>query len=73
MAKHEVKFSVPSRPLAYKDIEFSVKSNGAKFGELKISQGGAFWVPRDHSQGFHLNWKRLASLLEEHGTKRKMN
>ena len=70
MAKHEVKFSVPARPLAYKDIEFEVKKDGAKFGELRVSQGGVLWVPRDHTYGYHINWNLLAEIAEERGTKK---
>lgn len=69
MAKHDVTFSVPARPIAYKDIEFEVKSDGRKLGELRVSQGGVLWVPRDHTYGHHLSWKALAELMEQHGQK----
>ncbi len=69
MPKHEVKFAVPPRPLAYKDIEFDVRKDGAKFGELRVSQGGVLWVPRDFTYGFRLTWSQLATFAETKGKK----
>lgn len=71
MAQHEVKFSVPKRPLAHKDIEFEITADGEKFGELRVSKGCILWVPRDHELGYRLNWKKLAELAEKHGLKEK--
>jgi hypothetical protein len=71
MAQHEVKFNVPKRPLAHKDIEFEIDQNGRKFGELRVSKGGVLWVPRNDQLGFKLPWRKLAQLAEEFGTKER--
>ena len=71
MAQHEVKFNVPKRPLAHKDIEFEVTANGVKIGELRVSKGGILWVSRNDQLGRKLGWRRLAELAEEFGTKER--
>jgi hypothetical protein len=72
MAQHKVKFAVPKRPLAYKDIEFEVSRNGKKFGELRISQGNVVWLPADKSYGHWMDWHKLDELAREYGRRRKV-
>jgi hypothetical protein len=71
MAKHDVKFNVPKRPLANKDIEFEVIANRAKFGELRVSKGGLLWVPRNDQLGYKLSWRKFAELAESVGKKER--
>ncbi len=54
MAKNQVNFNVPDRPLAHADIIFSVRQDEEKFGELRISKGGLVWYPRNKVKGFML-------------------
>ncbi len=67
MAQHEVKFTVPERPLGRADVEFSVKRDGEAIGRLKISNGSIVWVPKNKKYGFKLGWVRFDELMEEHG------
>lgn len=60
MASHEVKFTVPGRPLGKADVVFPVKKGSNKFGTLKASKGGIEWVPADHTYGHPLSWNELA-------------
>ena len=72
MPAHEVKFTVPKRPLAHKDIQFEVLRDGQKFGELRISQGNVVWIPAHGSYGHALSWQKIDELSREFGTRRKV-
>ena len=69
---HDVKFSVPERPLANKDIAFDVRTNGKATGSLKVSKGGVVWRPRDAKYGYKLSWGKLAELAEQHGREKSL-
>ena len=56
MAKHKVSFNVPNRPLSHADVIFSVREDGGKFGELRISQGALVWFPKNKHIGYRLSW-----------------
>jgi hypothetical protein len=71
MARHKVKFRVPTRPLQHADIEFDVYRNGQKFGELHVSQGAVVWVPRDRTFRRRLSWEKLDELMRTEGKKRR--
>lgn len=65
--EHNVKFTVPKRPLGNVDIEFDVKRDGKTLGTLKVSKGDVEWRPRNFQYGFHLDWDELDSLMQTHG------
>lgn len=67
MAKHDVKFSVPRRPLANADIEFDVAVSDGKLGTLRVSKGGLVWYPTKGKNGLKLTWTRFGALAVEHG------
>lgn len=67
MAKHEVSFQVPDRPVGIADIVFTVRSNGEIFGRLKVSKGGAVWLPGWKSKGYLLRWSKLDELARCEG------
>ena len=62
---HDVRFSVPERPLANADIEFKVYKNGDKFGTLRVSKGAVVWYSRDGQKGRKLNWRKVDELFRE--------
>lgn len=64
---HVVTVQIPPRPIAHKDIVFSVKRNGRMFGRLKVSKGAIVWLPGNKSKGYRLGWQQLADLAAEHG------
>lgn len=68
---HDVKFSVPHRPVGAADIEFTVRRNKQKFGELRRSKGAVVWIPADKSYGRHLSWLQNDRLAKEHGKKHR--
>ncbi len=68
MPKHDVKFSVPPRPIAHSDIRFTVDEDDERFGELRVSKGNVVWTPANKKYGFRLTWKQLSAVAQERGT-----
>jgi len=64
---HDVNFRVPDRPVGQKDLVFSVKRDGHKFGQLKISKGGVVWLPGWKSRGYRMNWDQIDRMARESG------
>lgn len=60
-------------PVKNNDVVFEVREDGKKMGELHISKGGVNWKKgvRGKQIGMEIKWKKLAKLIEEHGTKKK--
>ena len=73
MAKHDVAFAIPQKFVLSKDVEFNVKSNGAKLGTLLISKGNIEWVPASNTvKKYRLSWEAFGELMETTGNMRKM-
>lgn len=64
---HDVRFSVPERPVANADIEFRIKKNGTMFGTLRVSKGALVWYPQDGKVGRKLSWWQVHRVFEEKG------
>ncbi|MBP7777876.1 MAG: hypothetical protein KA371_12155 [Acidobacteria bacterium] len=64
---HDVRFSVPERPLAHADVEFNVYDDNGKFGTLRVSKGAVVWFPYDGKVGRKLGWGQLHRLFEQNG------
>ena len=74
MSSHEVSFSIPQKLVLAKDVEFSVKSDGAKLGTLLISKGNIEWVPSSKSvKKYRLSWENFAKLMENAGTMKRQS
>jgi hypothetical protein len=71
MAQHEVKFTVPERPLGKADVEFSIKRDGEALGRLKVSNGTIVWVPKNKKYGFKLGWVKFDELMQQRGQNEK--
>ncbi len=71
MAKHEVKFVVPERPLGRADVEFAVKKDGIGVGRLKVSNGNIVWVPKGNTYGYRMSWDTFDSLMQGQGRREK--
>jgi hypothetical protein len=69
MAIHSVSFSTPTRELGKADVEFVVKKDGAKLGELHVSNGSVVWYPTGNSYGYKLGWQEIGGLIVEKGTR----
>jgi hypothetical protein len=70
MAKHDVKFEIPSATLGKKDVIFQIRRDGKLLGKLEVSNGAIVWVP-SHSRGgnFRMGWKDFDILMRQHGGK----
>ena len=66
---HDVKFTVPERPVGNADIEFAITKDRSKFGKLRVSKGAIVWIPANKHYGYKLGWPKLAELAENHGRK----
>ena len=67
MAKHDVSFIVPRRPLSVTDIEFYVRTDGRNLGKLAVSNGSLVWFPKGKKTGFKIGWKKFDELMREWG------
>jgi len=73
VAKHDVAFSIPAKFVLSKDVEFDVRSDGAKLGTLLISKGNIEWVPASNTvKKYRLSWEAFADVMESAGRVRKM-
>lgn len=70
MAKHDVKFTIPSATLGKSDVVFEIRRDGKLLGKLEVSNGAIVWIP-SHSKGasFRLWWKDFDALMRTEGEK----
>ena len=71
MAKHDVSFTVPERPLGKADVVFQIKRGGKVLGRLKVSNGTIVWVQKDKTYGFKMNWQDFDEIMVKKGTSEK--
>ena len=45
MPQHEIEIEIPAKAVLHKDVTFTIKSDGAKLGQLRISKGSIDWQP----------------------------
>ena len=69
MAKHDVSFNIPRRPLGKADVEFQVKQGGALLGTLAISNGSIVWFPKGTSYGCKMSWGKFDKFIQESATR----
>jgi len=69
MAKHEVSFSIPDRPLGRADAQFLVKRDGQVHGTLAVSNGSVVWFPKGTSYGLKVNWAKFENMMQEKATR----
>ena len=65
MAKHDVSFNVPPRPLGKADVSFQVKRDGAILGTLKISNGSVVWFAKGTTYGLKMGWTRFDEMMKD--------
>lgn len=71
MAKHDVKFTIPSATLGKSDVVFEIRRDGKLLGKLEVSNGSIVWIP-SHSKGrrFGLGWKDFDALMKNDGERK---
>ncbi len=66
MAKHTIYMKQPRDRIMNADIEFTVKENGRKLGELHISKGNVQWIPKNGRITKKIRWSQFAKLMNEY-------
>ena len=67
MPRHEVEMSIPTTKMVmHADVVFEVRSDGEKFGELRISQGGIDWLPANARIPAKRTWEQLDRDMAPH-------
>jgi hypothetical protein len=64
---HTVEVNITSHPLSREEggVDFIVKGNDGKFGELCVSKGGVRWKPKNARDHHFINWRELDELMRE--------
>jgi len=67
MAQHEVEVSIPTTKVVLNaDVVFEVRSDGQKFGELRVSKGTIDWCPSNAQIPARLTWEQFDRMMQEH-------
>ncbi len=65
MAQHEVDMRIPTTKMVlHADVVFEVRSDGAKFGELRVSKGTIDWCPANAQIPAKLTWEQFDQLMQ---------
>jgi hypothetical protein len=68
MANHKIYMKQPKEVILGKDVQFLIKRNGKKLGELHLSQGNLEWVPSgSKTKTYRLRWAQVSTLFKEQG------
>lgn len=65
MAQHEIEVEVPAKVVLHKDVRFTIKSDGTKLGELRISKGTIDWRPGNKQKVIRMGWERFDRLMQD--------
>lgn len=58
----------PQEVILGKDVQFIIKRDGYKLGELHVSKGNLEWVPAGSKiKTYRLRWAQVATLFEDNG------
>ena len=68
MASHAISMKQPQEVILGKDVQFIIKRDGSKLGELHVSKGNLEWVPAGSKiKTYRLRWAQVATLFEDNG------
>jgi hypothetical protein len=65
MARHRVIMRQPNEIVMNADIEFIVREDGKKLGELHVSKGSIEWLPNNGRFKRRMRWSKFAELMSE--------
>lgn len=65
MARHSIVMRQPKDRIMNADVEFVIKENGKKLGELHISKGNIQWFSTNSRIPKKLKWSQFAKLMNE--------
>ena len=64
---HKISMQQPKDNIVNKDVVFTVKKNGKKLGELRVSKGALEWKPRTSTYSNYMTWSDFAEIMENGG------
>ena len=64
MPKHKVIMRQPKEIVMNSDIEFIVRENDKKLGELHVSKGSIEWLPNNGRFKRRMSWSKFAQLMD---------
>lgn len=64
MPKHKIEVSQPPKVVLNTDVRFSIYSDEALLGELKISKGTIDWRPAGRQKAVKRTWEWFAKMME---------
>jgi hypothetical protein len=68
MASHSISMKQPQEVILGKDVQFTIKRDGRKLGELHVSKGNLEWVPAGSKvKTYRLKWAQVAVIFEDEG------
>jgi len=63
MARHTSTMRQPNEQILNKDVEFVIRENGRKLGELHVSKGSIEWIPNNGRYNRRIRWSKFAELM----------
>lgn len=64
---HKISMQQPKENIINKDVVFTVRKNGKKLGELRISKGTLEWKPRSSPYTNYMTWSDFSAIMENGG------
>ena len=64
-ASHKVIMRQPNQTEVSSDIEFIIKENGRKIGELHVSKGSIEWLPSNGRYKRRMRWSKFAEIMAQ--------
>ena len=65
MARHRVIMRQPNEIVMNADIEFIVREDGKKLGELHVSKGSIEWLPNNGRFKRRMSWSKFAERMSD--------
>lgn len=65
MATHKVTMRQSNQIELNTDVEFVIKENGKKIGELHVSKGSIEWLPSNGRYKRRMRWSKFAQIMEQ--------
>jgi hypothetical protein len=65
MATHKVTMRQPTEIEVNADVEFVIRENGRKIGELHVSKGSIEWLPSNGRYKRRMRWSKFAELMRD--------
>jgi hypothetical protein len=65
MVRHAVEMRQPPEQILNRDVEFVIRENGRKLGELHVSKRSIEWIPSNGRYKRRMRWSKFAALMKD--------